>query len=37
VDLELGSEELVALSEALSKIAIAGERYPEALAKTTEL
>lgn len=37
VELELDAEELIELNAALSKIAIVGERYPESLAKTTEL
>lgn len=37
VELELGMEELTALDKALATIAVAGERYPEALEKRTGL
>lgn len=37
VDLELSSADLVALYDALAKISVAGERYPEALEKRTGL
>lgn len=37
VDLELSSADLVALYDALAKISVAGERYPDALEKKTGL